>query len=193
MVEEATAFTDYIIHDLTPCTWYEVRLQTSCDTTETGFSDIFLVRTKGCGNCIDLEYCDNTSDDAEGEYIDSLIIGSLANPSGNNGGYALFDAFNPIYIAGDTYPVWLKPGFSADNFDEQFRIWLDMNQDGVFDESELLLDSVLNEGDVSLASSITISPDALAGRNEDESQHGLCKSIFPHQPGALRCYRIWRG
>lgn len=178
-LEEATASTDYILHDLTPCTWYEVRLQTSCDTTETGFSDIFLLRTKGCGNCIDLEYCDNTADDATGEYIDSLIIGALNNPSGNNGGYALFDAFNPTYIAGDSYPVWLRPGFSAGDFDEQFRIWLDMNQDGAFDESELVLDSVLKEGNLSLTSSITISPDALPGGTRMRVSMAYNNPFFP--------------
>ncbi len=162
-IEEATASNSYIIHDLAPCSYYEVRLQTSCDTSETGFSDIQTLRTKGCGNCIDLGYCDNTSDDASGEYIDSLIIGPLVNPSGNNGGYVLFDGFDPQYLAGDSYPVWIRPGFSAEQFDEQFRIWLDMNQDGVFDENELLLDSVLAQGNTSLASSLTIAGNALAG------------------------------
>lgn len=121
------------------------------------------MRTKGCGNCIDLEYCDNTSDDASGEYIDSLIIGPLVNHSGNNGGYALFDSFHPAYIAGDTYSVWLRPGFTGGEFDEQVRIWLDMNQDGVFDENELLLDSVLEQGNLSLSGSITLGDNALAG------------------------------
>lgn len=178
-LEEATASNDYIIHDLTPCTWYEVRLQTSCDTTETGFSNIFLIRTKGCGNCIDLEYCDNTSDDASGEYLDSLIIGPLVNPSGNNGGYAFFDAFNPKYIAGDTYDVWLRPGFTAGEFDEQFRIWLDMNQDGVFDESELLLDSILEEGNISLVNTITVSADALPGQTRMRVSMAFANPFFP--------------
>ncbi|HJW30852.1 MAG TPA: S8 family serine peptidase, partial [Saprospiraceae bacterium] len=59
--EEITIETSLSIPDLKPCTYYEFRLQTSCDTTETGFSETQTVRTKGCGNCIDLEYCDNTS------------------------------------------------------------------------------------------------------------------------------------
>jgi hypothetical protein len=89
--------------------YYEVRLQTSCDTSETGFSETQTIRTKGCGNCIDLNYCENTSDDASGEYIDSLIIGPLVNHSGNNGGYMLFDAIDAQFIAGDSYPVWISP------------------------------------------------------------------------------------
>jgi len=178
-IEEATAANSYIILDLEPCTYYEVRLQTSCDTTETGFSDIQTIRTKGCGNCIDLDYCDNTSDDASGEYIDSLIIGPLVNPSGNNGGYTFFDSFDPIYIAGDTYSVWLRPGFSSDDFDEQFRIWLDMNQDGVFDESELVLDSILAQGSTSLASSISIAANATNGQTRLRVSMAYANPFFP--------------
>ncbi len=178
-LEEATPSNSYILHDLLPCTWYEVRLQTSCDTTETGFSDIMLIRTKGCGNCIDLDYCENTSDDASGEYIDSLIIGPLNNPTGNNGGYILFDNLDPLYTASFTYPVSLRPGFAGGQFDEQFRIWLDMNQDGVFDESELLLDSVLEEGNATLISTITISPDALPGSTRMRVSMAFANQFFP--------------
>jgi len=178
-LEEATASNAYIIHDLLPCTFYEVRLQTSCDTTDTGFSDIQIVRTKGCGNCIDLAYCDNTSNDASGEYIDSLIIGPLVNPSGNNGGYMLFDSFDPKYIAGDTYSVWIRPGFGAGPFDEQFRIWLDMNQDGVFDDSELLVDSVLAQASTYLLTSMTIADTAVAGNTRMRVSMAYANPFIP--------------
>ena len=162
-LEEATPNNSYIIHDLTPCTYYEIRLQTSCDTSETGFSETQTIRTLGCGNCIDLNYCENTSDDASGEYIDSLIIGPLVNHSGNNGGYMLFEAIDAQFIAGDSYPVWIKPGFSFSHFDEQIRIWLDINQDGAFDTTELLMDSILEQTDASLQTSLTITSTALQG------------------------------
>jgi serine protease len=178
-IEEATAQHTYIIHDLAPCTYYEVRLQTSCDTTDTGFSDIQTVRTKGCGNCIDLNYCDNTSADASGEYIDSLIIGPLVNHSGNNGGYMLFDSFDPQYVAGNTYPVWIRPGFGAGLFDEQFRIWLDMNQDGVFDTTELLVDSVLAQANTYLISSITIADSAMTGSTRMRVSMAYANPFFP--------------
>ena len=163
-IEEATPETNIAITDLEGCTFYEIRLQTSCDTTETGFSEIMRVRTKGCGNCIDLEYCEGGSDDASQENIDSLIIGPLTNHSGQNNGYFFFEDLGPEYRAGEQYDVWIRPGFSTgEKFDEQFRIWVDANQDGEFGDDELLLDSVLLNNDTFLISQLTIPADALAG------------------------------
>ncbi len=162
--ELTTPDASLILIDLLPCTFYEVRLQTNCDTSETGFSDLLSFRTTGCGNCLDLPYCEVSSNDATEEHIDSLIIGPLVNHSGQNGGYMLFEDFQPSYIAGDTYSLWIRPGFgTGETFDEQFRIWLDVNQDGVFGIDELLLDTILREEDVILTGQLLIPVDALAG------------------------------
>lgn len=163
--QEDIAFTtSYELTGLDPCRFYRVRLSTSCDSTETGFSDIYELRTKGCGNCIDLEYCKSGSDDATQEHIDSLIIGPLVNHSGNNGGYAFFEDIAPAYVAGDSYAIWLRPGFEGfGKDDEQFRIWIDFNQNGVFDTVEMVLDSILSEDSIFLAASISIPDSALAG------------------------------
>src|SRR5690606_24036676 len=101
--EEAALMPGYTLENLTPCTTYELRLQTDCDTAQTGFTDIITARTRGCGNCIDLAYCESLSADASEEMIDSLIIGPLVNHSGSNDGYALFES-NAVFVAGETYP-----------------------------------------------------------------------------------------
>jgi hypothetical protein len=60
--------------------------------------------------------------------------------------------------------VWLRPGFdTGTTFDEQFRIWLDANQDGEFSDDEMLLDSVLVREDTFLLTVLTIPEDALTG------------------------------
>ncbi|MBP7238782.1 MAG: S8 family serine peptidase [Saprospiraceae bacterium] len=163
-IEEVTPNSNITITDLEGCSYYELRLQTSCDTTETGFSAIITIRTKGCGNCIDLEYCESGSDDASEEFIDSLIIGTLTNHSGQNGGYIFYEDLNPDYRAGESYGVWIRPGFpTGQKMDEQFRIWLDANQDGEFGDEELLVDSVLNSDDTFLIQQLTIPAEALEG------------------------------
>ena len=163
-MEVVTSLDEILIEHLEPCTFYEYRLQTNCDTTETGFSDIFSIRTQGCGNCIDLSYCETSSENSSQEFLDSLQIGPLVNHSGQNGGYAFFENLNPAYVAGETYPVMLRPGFDFfQSFHEQFRIWLDANQDGVFEESEMLLDTVLLSTDTVLLDEIQIPSGALAG------------------------------
>src|SRR5688500_9688969 len=163
-LDEVTSLDQVTIEHLLPCTFYEFRLQTNCDTTVTGFSETFNLRTRGCGNCIDLAYCSTGGEDWSEEFIDSLIIGPLTNHSGQNNGYRLFEDFNPVFVTDSTYEVILRPGFGQfQTFDEQFRIWIDANQDGIFDESELILDSVLTSVDPILISSITIPEDAKGG------------------------------
>ncbi len=153
-----------ILDDLDACTYYEVRLQTDCDTASSNFSESIIIRTTGCGNCIDLSYCETDSDDSSDEFIDSLIVGSLVNHSGNNGGYALFEDFKPKYRAGDTYDVWLRPGFGLGGaFNERFKIWIDLNQDGMFGENELLLDSLLQSNNESISTQLQIPATAFTG------------------------------
>jgi hypothetical protein len=90
-IEEVTPDTAYTIGQLEGCAFYEVRIQTDCDTSASAFSDIIRIRTKGCGNCIDLTYCASASEDASEEFIDSLILGSLVSYTGENGGYLFVD------------------------------------------------------------------------------------------------------
>jgi len=178
--EMATADTLINLDGLNGCTYYEIRLQTDCDTSESGFSDIIQMRTKGCGNCIDLEYCAATSDDASEEFIDSLIIGSLVSHSGQNGGYLFEEDLNPAFAAGDSYSLWIRPGFSpGDSFDEKFRIWLDANQDGNFSEDELLLDTLLLSGDSFLSSQLDIPADALDGSTRMRVSMAFSNPFFP--------------
>ncbi|MEO5905081.1 MAG: S8 family serine peptidase [Saprospiraceae bacterium] len=161
--EEVTSLNEVTIENLQPCSFYEFRLLTNCDTTLTGFSDIVRIRTTNCGNCIDLTYCEGGSETANAEYIDSLIIGPLTNHSGFNSGYAFFENLNPTYVAGQMYDVFLRPGFTFQSFDEQIRIWIDFNQDGEFDEIELVLDTILDNNDPVLLSELSIPEDAVEG------------------------------
>lgn len=179
-IEEVTADTVYTIGQLEGCTYYEVRVQTDCDTSSSGFSEIIRIRTKDCGSCIDLEYCASSSDDASEEFIDSLIIGSLVSYTGENGGYLFVDDLNPNYEAGESYNLWIRPGFSpGDSFDEKFRIWLDANQNGLFDEDELLLDTLLLAEDGFISSQLTIPATALEGSTRMRISMAFSNPFFP--------------
>lgn len=183
--EEATTSTTYALTNLEGCTYYEIRVQTNCDTTEAAYSDTLIIRTHGCGNCIDLSYCNSAGADASEEFIDSVTIGSLVNPSGNNDGYAIFEDLNAHFIAGDGYAVRLRPGFiGGQSFNENFRIWLDANQDGVFDETEMILDSLLNAQDDVLVSDLMIPDDALAGSTRMRVSMAFSNPFFPTTQGA---------
>ncbi|MEP6647127.1 MAG: S8 family serine peptidase [Saprospiraceae bacterium] len=162
-MEEVTTLENVSLDHLEGCSFYEYRIQTSCDTSESGFSDIYTIRTKGCGSCIDNTYCASSGTDAVSGYIDSLIVGSLINHSGYNGGYAFFNGFDANYIAGETYDVWSTPLFSGPKLFEQYRIWIDVNQDGSFGADELLFDKRFFNTDTFISGQITIPLHAIPG------------------------------
>ncbi len=134
--------TSYSLTGLNPCTNYEFYMQSICGTDSSNNSATQTFRTSGCGNCVDLPYC-STSAGSGDEHIESVEIGTLNNISGNDGGYGDFtngSVASPSFTEGQTYALTLTPGWSASAFDEYFRVWIDLDQNGTFDASDLLYD-----------------------------------------------------
>jgi len=159
-VQDTTANID----QLQPCTPYELRIKTLCGNEESAFSDTLRFRTSGCGFCIDTDYCLSSGQDSENEWIAAVQIGPLVNESGNDGGYGDFSS--PAYelLVDVNYPVKLSPGFSGSFlFQEYWRIWIDLNQDGDFEDAdELVFDPGRGiEGEVN--GSLRLPPQALPG------------------------------
>ncbi|MCF8256178.1 MAG: S8 family serine peptidase [Flavobacteriales bacterium] len=137
--ELAVTGTDTTIGPLDGCTWYETRVATVCDTGITAFIATDLFRTRGCGDCIDIAYCAS-----EGvttfEWIGSVSIGDLTNVTGASGGYADFTDLVIDLHRDSAYGLTLSPAFEGATYREHFRIWVDLNRNGVFSASELLFD-----------------------------------------------------
>lgn len=153
----------FIFDQLMSCTDYAIRLQTNCDTAITGFSEPLLFSTKGCGTCIDSTYCPALGENVTDEWIDTVEISTFMNASGANNGYVLYPGMALELNKGKSYPVTLTPGYASFTFNEYFRLWIDLDQDGFFeDSSELLLDPA-NAVNTSYSDSIFIPEDALEG------------------------------
>lgn len=124
-----------IVIDLEPCKEYEFRVQTLCDTGLTDFSDIFIFRTKGCGACTDLIYCESKSDDATEEWIAGVLLNQINNTSGSDNGYADNTSQSTVLGRNQNYSITLTPGFPGQAFNEVFRVWIDYNQNGSFGDA----------------------------------------------------------
>jgi subtilisin family serine protease len=137
---EITA-TELIIANLEPCQIYSVAVQTVCEGgIFTTHSEPITFTTSGCGPCLDLDYCESDAN-AGVEWIESIEIGEFSNVSGNNDGYRLFPDLVPTFTSYNTFPVVLTPAFSGFVYNEYFKIWIDFNQDGVFNPTtELAFD-----------------------------------------------------
>jgi len=124
-----------IVNGLAPCTEYEFRVQTVCDTGLTGFSEVFTFRTKGCGACMDLTYCESKGENATEEWIANVHLGLINNSSASNNGYADFTSFSTLLGWNQVYNISLTPGFPGQTYNEVFRVWIDYNQNGNFNDA----------------------------------------------------------
>lgn len=137
-----TIDTTLLISGLAPCGSYEWQVATQCDTLPLRFSPWEPLRTLGCGTCLDSVYCASAGFDTEFEWIESVQIGDVVFSSGNNQGYRLAQAPYVQLFRDSMMALTLVPGYSLFNYDESWRIWLDFDQDGEFDDpAERIFDS----------------------------------------------------
>jgi hypothetical protein len=146
----AWAFFEYTtnsakLQNLLPCTMYEVAVQTFCGSANaTDFSASIFFQTTGCSACTDANYCTAAAEEPTDEWIAGVQIGSWSHFSGNQGGYQNFTAEPPgipEFYSKSNVPVTIIPGFSGQAFKEFFRVFVDFNADGDFeDPNELAFD-----------------------------------------------------
>ena len=85
-----------------------------------------------------IEVCESRGSSTQYEWIDSIAIGNFSHQSGNNGGSADFREDSTLWVhlePGIPYDLTLVAGFNSSSFNEHWRIWIDFNQDGIFDDS----------------------------------------------------------
>ena len=134
------------IDTLTKCALYEAQIQTVCDTGKTAFSPLISFKTTGCGACIEANYCKSSANDNNTlEYIKAVMLNTFTNTTlANSKGYNDFTTKagkTTTLTQGNSYAIKLTPGFSGTNkFKEYFLAWIDWNQDGTFDKSEIVFD-----------------------------------------------------
>ncbi|MEM9933581.1 MAG: S8 family serine peptidase [Bacteroidota bacterium] len=128
------------IQGLENCMAYELQLATLCDTGLSTYGPVFAAQTSGCSFCEDQPYCEFSGQNSTQDWIGRISIDTFTNVSENNNGYGNFTTMMSIpLVAGEKYPFILQPDFSGVRFDERWFVWLDVNQDGLFEgENELL-------------------------------------------------------
>ncbi|MFT5764704.1 MAG: serine protease [Saprospiraceae bacterium] len=137
---EITVSNNFTLENLSPCTDYEFFLTSICIGETSTSSPTYRFTSKGCGACLDYQYCETVPCLVNFEWIQSVIFHELDNNSGANGGYMHFPDFSTDVVQGASYNIRLEPGFANDYFDERFYIWIDFNQNGIFDDTEKVLE-----------------------------------------------------
>lgn len=136
-----TSFLEMVtLSNLDSCKEYVIKVGTICEDTVLLSSEV-LFNTTGCGGCLDYDYCIPEGISTEYEWIESFGLGDNENESGDNSGYALFSDLEWFFEMNKSHDFTIEPGFAAGAYNEYYRIWVDLDQNGSFDEDELLFDS----------------------------------------------------
>jgi hypothetical protein len=138
----SNAISPIDVNNLMGCTDYEFYFESVCSGDTSSQTSVQTFSTFGCGNCVDLPYCTSAASDAIDEWIETFDIGTYSFNSGNDNGYGNFiSSLGSIDLSeGFTYNISVSPAWSGTLYNEQSRIWIDLNQDGNFAASELVYD-----------------------------------------------------
>jgi len=122
---------------------------------DAGGTDLYALTSGSLGNDyseVVNEYC-LSSGDNKYEWIAGVQIGSLNNVSGSSG-YTDFTSQTLDVSPDETIFVGLTPGFSGNLYEENWKIWIDYNRDGDFEDPG---EEVLSEaGSSSVEGSFTV-------------------------------------
>jgi subtilisin family serine protease len=166
---QETNGTTLLFSGLEPCTSYEAQVQTVCaNTVQTDFSASCFFETKGCGACLDANYCQAAGQFATSEWIKSFSIDSIhliLNGTASSGYLDLSATLDtlPILTAGNVYYLQFKPAFTGTPRKEFTRLFIDYNGDGTFSPDELAFTSGYPTADA-VSKNLTVPDNIVPGR-----------------------------
>lgn len=129
---------EYTPSMITQTTWYRrIAKRNNCGDF-TGISNVVVKQvtltndseTVAVGN-----YCALRADQPWWQWIQKVQIGNFVQYS-NKEGYGDFTNKQVELSQGNTYNIELFPGFTWERYDEYWRVWIDYNQDGDFEDAD---------------------------------------------------------
>lgn len=162
----STSDSTIVLNNLLGCTAYDYRIRTNCSTgTQSEFSDTLHFTTYGCGACIDFTYCNAKGQESNSEWIAGVQVGNWQNQSSNDGGYKDYSNVPLQLDRGLSYPITLTPGYFNGTFAEYFKVWIDFNQNGSYqdDINELVFDSGMAQPNA-VSGNFTVPANAIPGQ-----------------------------
>ena len=138
-------------------TVYEYQVRSNNVTGSSDYSAIGSATTTD----IQIEYCTSQGNNSTYEWIAEVGIGTFTNSSGA-AGYTDFTSQTIDLEANTTYNIALTPAFSSTTYNEYWKIWIDYNQDGTFNDSDELAFDAGSMSKTTVTGTITI-PESATG------------------------------
>ncbi len=156
--------TSLMLSDLEPCTMYTIEFGLECADETLEVIEVIDFTTLGCGACTDFSFCGSFGGTAD-EWIQRVQLVSIDSNSGDNGGYGDYTMNadqTTVLDPGGTYTLTMTPGFSGTAFSEIWQAWIDTNQDGEFQNNEIIFTSNTGSSEAQ-SGEFTLSPTTQPG------------------------------
>lgn len=147
------------VSGLTADTQYEWQVRSNCSSSSSNYSSSSLFTTEAP---VQLEYCASQGNNSSYEWIQRVVLGSIDNTSGDNGGYADFTNLSADLPRGTSTTMNVQAAFSGSSYTEYWSIWIDLNQDGTFSSGERLVNGSSSSSNL-LSATLNIPSTALTG------------------------------
>ncbi|MBQ4819349.1 M14 family zinc carboxypeptidase [Aquimarina sp. MMG016] len=85
-----------------------------------------------------LTYCDSKGNNVNDEFIDYVGLGGIDNVTGANEGYGDFTSLIGNVPYGSN-TITLSVGYTGTIYTEFWSVWIDLNQNGIFESTELVM------------------------------------------------------
>ncbi|MFN3753827.1 reprolysin-like metallopeptidase [Flavobacterium sp.] len=155
----STATTNYTVNGLNPATAYQFNIRAKDAAGNASPSNLVTITT--LSNVI--SYCNSRGNSTSREYINRVQMGSIDNLSGNNNGYGDFTSLSTSLALNSTTIISITPTKASTSLAEAYRVWIDFNQDGDFNDAG---EQVINQSKsklTSISGKITVPSTALLG------------------------------
>ena len=143
-------------------------------------------------------YCAASGQQPWQQWISNVTFGAINNDSGKSQ-YTDYTALSTTVNAGSSNPISMQATFSWTQWDEYFSVWIDYNQDGVFDDATELAFQGISPGGIApaavpaLTGNISIPASAVNGATGMRvimSQGGYAPSCGSFMFGEVEDYAI---
>jgi len=140
-------------------TQYEWQVRSNCSSSNSAYSSSSFFTTDAP---VVITYCNSSGNNSSYEWIQRVVLGSIDNTSGDNGGYADFTSQVANVQRGVATSMNVQAAFSGSSYTEYWSIWVDLNQDGTFSSGERLVNGSSSSSNL-LSATLNIPSTALTG------------------------------
>ncbi|PIY10819.1 MAG: hypothetical protein COZ18_05320 [Flexibacter sp. CG_4_10_14_3_um_filter_32_15] len=119
--------------------------------------------TTGGSTAAPSNYCASKGNSVADEWIQRVTFGSINNTSGSNGGYKDYTNLSTTVSKGSNQTITIYPAWSRTVYNEAYRVFIDWNRDGDFNDANETVFSRSATNATSVSGTISVPATASTG------------------------------